>query len=158
MALTRIRMELARTDGFPEGSRAHGYEFVAPLTADGISTSRNGTRRRTNAPSAGSGAATRTSSASCAISGRAGASTTTPATRDDDEPFFKLDRHALTEGSYVSVTEHDRVQRPFRIVGDHEARMTVRNLDAVFAPKSVALIGASARPRIPSAPWWRAIS
>ncbi len=28
----------------------------------------------------------------------------------------KLDRHVLTEGSYVSVTEHDRVQRPFKIV------------------------------------------
>jgi hypothetical protein len=34
----------------------------------------------------------------------------------DDEPFFKLDRHVLRDGSYVSVTEHDGVQRPFRIV------------------------------------------
>ena len=33
--LTRIRMELARMEGFPEGSHAHGYEFVAPLTANG---------------------------------------------------------------------------------------------------------------------------
>src|SRR5665213_1276858 len=35
MALTRIRMELARTEGYPEGSALHGYEFIAPLTADG---------------------------------------------------------------------------------------------------------------------------
>lgn len=33
--LRRIRLELARTPEFPEGSHAHGYELVAPLTADG---------------------------------------------------------------------------------------------------------------------------
>ena len=33
--LRRIRLELARTPDFPEGSHAHGYELVAPLTADG---------------------------------------------------------------------------------------------------------------------------
>jgi hypothetical protein len=34
----------------------------------------------------------------------------------DDEPFFKLDKHALIPGAYVSVTEHDGVQRPFRVL------------------------------------------
>ena len=33
--LYRVRMELARTKGHPDGSTAHGYEFVAPLDADG---------------------------------------------------------------------------------------------------------------------------
>jgi hypothetical protein len=27
----RIRLELARSKEFPEGSATHGYEFVAPL-------------------------------------------------------------------------------------------------------------------------------
>ena len=35
MALCRIRLELARTPDFPEGSAQHGYEFTAPLTSDG---------------------------------------------------------------------------------------------------------------------------
>jgi hypothetical protein len=35
---------------------------------------------------------------------------------DDDEPLFKLDRHALTPGAYVSITEHDGIQRPFKVV------------------------------------------
>ena len=35
MVLERIRLELARGPEHPEGSAAHGYEFVAPLTADG---------------------------------------------------------------------------------------------------------------------------
>jgi len=30
----RIRLNLARSKEFPEGSSRHGYEFVAPLTAD----------------------------------------------------------------------------------------------------------------------------
>ncbi len=31
----RIRLELARSKDFPNGSASHGYEFVAPLDADG---------------------------------------------------------------------------------------------------------------------------
>jgi hypothetical protein len=33
-ALKRIRLELARSKDFPNGSATHGYEFVAPLDAD----------------------------------------------------------------------------------------------------------------------------
>lgn len=33
--LRRIRLELAREPAFPEGSRRHGYTFVAPLDVDG---------------------------------------------------------------------------------------------------------------------------
>jgi hypothetical protein len=33
--LKRIRLNLARSRDFPEGSAAHGYEFVAPLDAGG---------------------------------------------------------------------------------------------------------------------------
>lgn len=35
---------------------------------------------------------------------------------DDDEPIFRLDRHDFTIGEYVTVTEHDGVARPFRVV------------------------------------------
>ena len=33
--LKRIRLNLARSKEFPQGSPRHGYEFVAPLKADG---------------------------------------------------------------------------------------------------------------------------
>jgi hypothetical protein len=33
--LKRIRLNLARSKEFPSGSDEHGYEFVAPLDADG---------------------------------------------------------------------------------------------------------------------------
>jgi hypothetical protein len=35
MALRKVRLELARTAEFPDGSSQPGYEFVAPLTDDG---------------------------------------------------------------------------------------------------------------------------
>jgi hypothetical protein len=34
-ALKRIRLNLARSKQFPDGSSRHGYEFVAPLDAQG---------------------------------------------------------------------------------------------------------------------------
>ncbi len=34
-AFKRIRLNLARSKEFPEGSARHGYEFVAPLDAEG---------------------------------------------------------------------------------------------------------------------------
>lgn len=34
-SLKRIRLNLARSKEFPQGSSRHGYEFVAPLKADG---------------------------------------------------------------------------------------------------------------------------
>ena len=35
---------------------------------------------------------------------------------EDDEPAFHFDRHQFVPGEYVSITEHDGVTRPFRIV------------------------------------------
>ena len=39
-----------------------------------------------------------------------------PAISSDDEPGFKFNRHHFVPGEYVSVTEHDGVQRTFRII------------------------------------------
>jgi hypothetical protein len=32
-----------------------------------------------------------------------------------EEPIFRFDRHRFIEGEYVSITEHDGVQRTFRV-------------------------------------------
>jgi hypothetical protein len=114
--LMRIRMELARTDGYPEGSHLHGYEFVAPLTGDGHIDA----------------AAWRAKKEKCTVRRFwKGEPETLGALRhvghgwrfdydrretNDDEPFFKLDKHRLVTGAYVSITEHDGVQRPFKVV------------------------------------------
>ena len=35
---------------------------------------------------------------------------------DDYEPLYKLDRHVIKQGEYLSITEHDGVMRTFKIV------------------------------------------
>jgi hypothetical protein len=137
MPLRRIRLELARTREFPEGSSRHGYEFVAPLDRSGALDP----------------AAWKISRHACTVVRFWGDTAHEHGTlihrRDgkwvfsyepgdeDDEPVFRLDRHRFIVGEYVSVTEHDGVTRTFRIV-------------AVEPP--IALSGTSPRPGDGKAP------
>lgn len=116
MALTRIRLELARTEGFPSGSPAHGYEFVAPLDADGHIDVAEWHDARDKCTVRRFWEGEEDEIGKLRHLGHGWRFDYDPRDADDDEPFFKLDRHALTKGSYVSVTEHDRVQRPFKVV------------------------------------------
>jgi hypothetical protein len=34
---------------------------------------------------------------------------------EDDEPIFRFDRHVFKQGEYISITEHDGVQRTFKV-------------------------------------------
>jgi hypothetical protein len=115
MSLTRIRLELARTPEFPNGSAAHGYEFVAPLDAKGHLDSAAWAKAR----------------AACTVRrfwdkspDEHGTLIHRPDGRwafsyepgdDDDEPIFRFDKHLFVVGEYVTVTEHDGVARPFRV-------------------------------------------
>jgi hypothetical protein len=116
MQLKRIRLELARTLGSPEGNPNYGYEFVAPLDNEG--------RLDEDAwPDAGQlctlrrfapgledihGELIYRGSGEWAFSYRQGDS--------DDEVIHHLREHQLRQGEYISVTEHDGVTRPFRVV------------------------------------------
>lgn len=111
-----IRLELARTTGFPDGSPAFGYEFKAPLKADGHIDAD----------------AWRAVKEQCAVrhfrpdqpdevgylihtKHRAWAFSYAPG-EDDDEPFFRFESHAFKVGEYVSLTGHDRALLPFKVV------------------------------------------
>ena len=116
MTLMRIRLELARTPEYPSGSPEHGYEFVVPLSDDDHIDAEawkqlkdrcevvrfwgNEPEERGMLRHVGHG---------WRFDYRAGDD-------EDDELFFKLERHSLRPGAYVSVTEHDGEQRPFRVV------------------------------------------
>ena len=115
MSLKKIRLELARTPEFPEGSRRHGYEFTAPLDAKGRldpkgwanATAACKVRRFWDNEDDERGALIHRRDGSWAFSYKPG--------DDDDEPIFKFDRHSFIVGEYVTVTEHDGVARPFRV-------------------------------------------
>ena len=115
MTLRTIRLELARTAEFPEGSAERGYEFVAPLPMTDISMRRNG------APGD-----------DCTVHrfwvgeddvygrlvhhrGHDWAFHYDGMGDEEEEPIFRFDRHRFVVGEYVSITEHDGVQRTFRV-------------------------------------------
>lgn len=113
--LQRVRLELARTTEHPEGSSEHGYEFIAPVNNSGHIDSADWKKFR-NFCRATRFAGGETETGMLRHVGRGWRFDYDQASRDDDEPFFKLDRHTLTPGNYVSITEHDGILRPFKVV------------------------------------------
>lgn len=116
MTLHLIRLELAREKSHPAGSSLHGYEFVAPLDDEGhldrqgwIDQRKNCTTRRFwQGEQDQTGELVHTRGGSWAFS-------YDPSTTDDDEAIFRLDRHVLRPGEYVSVIEPNREQHTFRV-------------------------------------------
>ena len=115
MQLKQIRLELARTPEFPNGSAVHGYELVAPLDGKGHldSAGFSDAKSACTVRRFWDGADDEHGSL---IHTRGGWVFSYAAGPDDDEPIFKLDRHQFTVGDYITVTEHDGVARPFRVV------------------------------------------
>ncbi len=115
MALKRIRMELARTHEAPEGTPYCGYEFTAPLDGAGKldlqqwkrDKDKCTVRRFWKSTTDEHGRLAHHQGGHWAFAWPGG---------DREEPIFRLDKHAFVTGEYVSVTEHDGIERPFRIV------------------------------------------
>jgi hypothetical protein len=116
MNFPKIRLELARTTEFPEGSRKRGYELVAPLDAEGKldveewkkHRKKCTVRRFWEGEDDENGYLVHTRHHTWAFSYAPG--------EEDDEPLFHLESHVFKEGEYVSITEHDGVIRPFKVI------------------------------------------
>lgn len=101
----RIRLELARDQDFPAGSRNHGYEFSAPLDADSHIDK----------------AAWKTDKDSCRVRRFWGnEDDDIDGDEDDDETGYRFGAHAFQSGEYVSIREHDDEMRTFRVVSVRE--------------------------------------
>jgi hypothetical protein len=119
MALKKIRLELARDREHPEGSNRHGYEFVAPLDAEGHLDAALWKQHRArckvrrfwlNEPDE-LGHLVRKPGGHWAFHYRSDGDA------DDDEAGYRLGKHTFTPGEYVSIREHeDDVLRTFRVV------------------------------------------
>ncbi|MSP49513.1 MAG: hypothetical protein EXQ95_09325 [Alphaproteobacteria bacterium] len=116
MSLRTIRLELARSKEFPEGSAGHGYVLKAPLTPDGHLDA--GTwRKHKELCTVVRFSADQDDERGTLIhtAGRRWAFSYVPRDDSDDEPIFRLDNHIFRPGEYVSITEHDGVERTFRV-------------------------------------------
>lgn len=114
MTLMNIRLELARTSEFPEGNSARGYEFTAPVTKDGHldSAAWAGVRVRCTVRRFWDGDEMKGKLRHVGSGWRFDYTDGD----DDDEPFFKLDKHHIEPGLYVTIREPDGKEQPFRIV------------------------------------------
>jgi hypothetical protein len=116
VAIKTIRLELARTPEFPDGSSGHGYEFTVPMDGEGhidaeawqadkkVCT----VKRFWGDDDPETGYLIHTRHRTWAFSYAPG--------EEDDEPFFRFESHAFKEDEYVSLTGHDGVIHPFRVV------------------------------------------
>jgi len=135
MHLKKIRLELARVAGSPGGNPNYGYEFVAPLDDKGRLDAEAWPEvgqlctMRHFAPGAEDvhGELIYRSHGEWAFSYRPGDS--------DDEVIYRLAKHRLREGEYVSVTEHDGVSRPFKIVSIETLHIVPKRAKTSAAPR-----------------------
>jgi hypothetical protein len=123
MALKKVRLELARDKDFPNGSPAHGYEFVAPLHKDGKIDIAKWQRHRDEcrvvrfwgAAEHEHGRLVRRRGGTWAFH------YVDEGDLDvDDETGFRFDDHVFRPGEYVSIREDDGELRTFNVrsVGD----------------------------------------
>lgn len=116
MSFKTIRLELARTTEFPDGSAHHGYEFVLPLDSRGHidakawqdAKDRCTVRRFWGEEDDENGFLVHTRGHYWVFSYAPG--------EEDDEPFFRFEDHVFKEGEYVSLTGHDGKIHPFKVV------------------------------------------
>lgn len=114
----KIRLNLARSKDFPDGSSRHGYEFVVPLTADGhIDLGRWKEHRglckvRRFWP----GEADQHGLVVHKPGGATGATWVFDydgAAADDDEAGYRFGEHPFRIGEYVSIKDEDGVLATF---------------------------------------------
>jgi hypothetical protein len=118
MAINKIRLELARDHDFPSGSPRHGYEFSAPLNADGKIDSKAWTSQRDmcRVRRFWGDAEDEVGHLVRKRGGKWAFHYDIHGDEDDDETGYRFGDHAFVSGEYVSIMEHDDVLRTFRVV------------------------------------------
>lgn len=119
--LRRIRLHLARSAEFPEGSARHGYELIAPLDAAGHIDAAAWRARRSacTVRRFWAGEPLREGRLLHRAGGAEGATWVFDydlRRHDDDEAGYRFGDHAFVTGDYVSLREEDGEMHTFRIV------------------------------------------
>lgn len=116
MAMKHIRLELARTPDRPEGSIRCGYEMNLPLDDAGNLDAAAWKTRKEECTVRRFWEGEAEENGRLVRAGNGWAISYDPSTDADDEPVFRLEQHRFEPGDYISITEHDGVQRTFRVV------------------------------------------
>ncbi len=117
MNLCIIRLELARDPAHPSGSAGHGYEFVAPLNAEGHIDAEawRKARNRCRVRRFWEGDPDEMGHLVHRRGGRGALHYDVAGDPGEDEPGYKFDAHAFKQGEYVSLREADGELLTFQV-------------------------------------------
>ena len=113
-----VRLELARTAEFPEGSASRAYILRVPLAAAGLIDEEALTKRPAMATVRRFWPNERDQSGYLIRNGK-GWAFSYAIGDDDDEKISPLEAHPLRLGDYVTITEQDGASLPFRVARSH---------------------------------------
>lgn len=119
MSLMHVRLELAREDGFPDGSSHHGYEFNVPIDEDGHLDLEKWRERREDCTVKRFWGDEEDLHGHITHNGSYWKFHYVGSDAEEGEAIYKLSTHPLLKDDYLSVTEQDGVQRTFKIVDVH---------------------------------------
>ena len=116
--LKRVRLELARDEEYPLGSRNHGYDFIAPIDDDGHISVEDWKRERERCrvkrfwegEKDEVGHIIRKPGGSWAFHYDIHGS------QEAYEGGYRFDQHSFKPGEYVSIREHDGELRTFKVM------------------------------------------
>lgn len=117
-SMRRVRLELARDQDHPEGSRAHGYDFIAPLDGDGhiVEEDWRKSKDRCRVKRFWAGEPDQVGHIVKKRGGRWAFHYDIHGDPASDETGYRLGEHSFKPGEYVSVLEHDGVLRTFKVM------------------------------------------
>ena len=124
MALMNIRLELGRTRTSPDGDPRRGYEFIAPLDDDGHLDAAVWRLEETNCWVRSFWPDRPDRKGWFRHVGRGWRFEYPSQDQSGQEPIFKLDRHVLSPGFCVTLTEDDGAQLPFKIASVFPAKIS----------------------------------
>lgn len=118
MTWKTIRLELARTPKFPQGSAAHAYVRRLPIDDNGM-IERGEMKHPTESPVVRRLWPNEQDRAGVVINQRAGWAFSYEAGDAEDEGIFHLEHHPIILGEYLTITEADGQRLPFRVSSCH---------------------------------------
>jgi hypothetical protein len=119
MTWKTVRIELGRTPAFPNGSDTHAYVFRIPVDENDL-LDREALEQPEQSPVVRRFWPGERDSSGVVIATPKGWAFSYGVGEDDDEIFYHLENHPIRVGEYLTITEHDGEQYPFRIVSCHE--------------------------------------
>lgn len=117
--MKRVRLELARDHEHPNGSRQHGYDFIAPIDDNGhiLADDWKLVRERCRVKRFWAGEPDAVGHIIRKPGGSWAFHYDIHKLGDgEDESGYRFDQHAFKFGEYVSIREHDGVLRTFKVM------------------------------------------